>query len=78
VLNWISRPEQASAFRSTYGEDTYQAMLRTLDDPTRLARTYALVIPGWMVRRFNDLADHRGYERLSGPTADDVYQAFAA
>lgn len=78
VMNWISRPEQASAFRATYGEETYQAMLRTLDDPSRLARTYALVIPGWMVRSFNRLAEHRGYERILAPSAADVFQAFAA
>ncbi len=45
-MNWVARPEQAAAFKATYGEVTYQAMLRTLDDPRRLARTFALVIPG--------------------------------
>jgi GMP synthase-like glutamine amidotransferase len=67
VVNWVARPEQAAAFKATYGESTYQAMLRTLDDPHRLARTYALVIPGWLSRKFNALARHRGYAELAPP-----------
>jgi GMP synthase-like glutamine amidotransferase len=67
VMSWVARPDQAAAFRETYGELTYQAMLRTLDDPRRLARTYALVIPGWMARRFNVLARARGYAELEPP-----------
>jgi GMP synthase-like glutamine amidotransferase len=67
VINWVARPEQAAAFKETYGEVTYQAMLRTLDDPRRLARTYALVIPGWMTRKFNQLARSRGYAELPPP-----------
>jgi GMP synthase-like glutamine amidotransferase len=70
VMNWVSRPEQAEAFKATYGVATYEAMLRTLDDPKRLARTYALVIPGWLTRRFNLLAAHRGWAELSPPVAD--------
>ena len=27
VMNWVARPEQAAAFKATYGEVTYQAML---------------------------------------------------
>ncbi len=76
VVNWISRPEQAAAFKATYGEVTYQAMMRTLDDPRRLARTYALVIPRWLVRRFNALAPHRGYMELP-PVEDAVPERFA-
>lgn len=68
VMNWIARPEQAAAFKATYGEVTYQAMLRTLDDPRRLARTYALVIPGWLARKFNELAIFREYMELPPPT----------
>jgi hypothetical protein len=77
VMNWVARPEQAAAFKATYGEVTYQAMLRTLDDPRRLARTFALVIPGWLTRQFNLLAPSRGYEP-AGPPSDDVSSAFQA
>jgi homoserine O-succinyltransferase/O-acetyltransferase len=77
VMNWVARPEQAAAFKATYGEMTYQAMLRTLDDPRRLARTYALVIPGWLSRRFNELAPHRGYCELP-PPSENVSEAFKA
>jgi GMP synthase-like glutamine amidotransferase len=68
VMNWVARPEQAAAFKATYGEVTYQAMLRTLDDPRRLARTYALVIPGWLTRKFNEFASNREYSELPPPT----------
>jgi homoserine O-succinyltransferase len=77
VMNWVARPEQAAAFKATYGEVTYQAMLRTLDDPRRLARTFALVIPGWLVRRFNALGVPRGYASLE-PPSEDVSGAFEA
>ena len=76
VMSWVARPEQAAAFRATYGEETYQAMLRTLDDPNRLARTFALVIPGYLQRRFNLLAGARAYAPIAAPTADDVAAAF--
>ncbi|AKT40859.1 hypothetical protein [Chondromyces crocatus] len=77
VVNWISRPEQAAAFKATYGEVTYQAMLRTLDDPRRVARTYTLLIPGWLTRRFNLIAPHRGYTPLS-PVPDVVPERFTS
>ncbi len=76
VVSWVARPEQAEAFRATYGEETYQAMLRTLDDPTRLAKTYALVIPGFLVRKFNALATARGWREIDAPTGDDVLAAY--
>jgi GMP synthase-like glutamine amidotransferase len=77
VMNWVARPEQAAAFKATYGEVTYQAMLRTLDDPRRLARTFALVIPGWLTRRFNAIAPHRDYCELP-PPSENVAGAFEA
>jgi homoserine O-succinyltransferase len=77
VMNWVARPEQAEAFKAQYGEFTYQAMLRTLDDPRRLARTYALVIPGWLNRRFNMLAERRGYCELP-PPSENAAAAFEA
>jgi GMP synthase-like glutamine amidotransferase len=77
VMNWVARPEQAAAFKATYGEVTYQAMLRTLDNPRRLARTFALVIPGWLVRKFNELATSRGYAPVGAPS-EDVSSAFQA
>ena len=67
VMNWVSRPEEAEAFRNAYGEKTYHAMLRTVDDPARLARTYSLFVPGWLTRKFNALAARRGYREVSAP-----------
>jgi GMP synthase-like glutamine amidotransferase len=77
VMNWVAPPEQAAAFKATYGEVTYNAMLRTLDDPRRLARTFALVIPGWLARHFNELAVSRGYAPVGAPS-EDVSGAFQA
>lgn len=73
VVNWVARPEQAAAFRATYGDSTYRAMLRTLDDPRRLARTYALVIPGWLSRKFNSLARYRGYAEVTPPPENAAF-----
>jgi len=76
VVSWVARPDQAAAFKATYGEVTYQAMLRTLDDPRRLARTFALMIPGWLSRKFNLAALERGYNQISSPDDNDVLDAF--
>lgn len=76
VVSWVSRPDQAAAFKATYGEATYQAMLKTLDDPRRLARTFALVIPGWLARKFNLAAPERGYNPIPPPNDEDVIDAF--
>jgi hypothetical protein len=45
-------------------------MLKTLDDPQRLARTYALLIPGWLARSFNALAPARGWNPVPAPEHD--------
>ena len=42
-------------------------MMKTLDDPSRLARTYALLIPGWLTSRFNQLALRRGLRGIPAP-----------
>jgi GMP synthase-like glutamine amidotransferase len=79
VMNWLSRPEEAEAFRSAYGDKTYQAMLRTVDDPARLARTYSLFVPGWLTRKFNALASTRGYRELAAPVHEvEAAEACAA
>jgi GMP synthase-like glutamine amidotransferase len=70
VLNWLERPEQAKAVIETYGELIYRRMCKTIDDPTRLARTYALLLPGWMARTFNTLAQERDWAPVDMPTYD--------
>ncbi len=70
VLNWLERPEQAKAVIETYGELIYRRMCKTIDDPSRLARTYALLLPGWMARSFNALALDRDWAPLEMPTYD--------
>jgi GMP synthase-like glutamine amidotransferase len=72
ALAWIRRPEQAAACIEAYGQLTYDRMLVSLDDPTRLARTFAVLIPGWLDRAFDALAMERGYSPigLTGPGAE--------
>ena len=70
VIAWITRPEKAKAFKETYGEVLYDRMMKSLSDPNRLARTFALLIPGWLTRRFNELAAVRGYRTVTKPEND--------
>jgi hypothetical protein len=60
ALAWLRRPEQTRAAIDAYGEVTYARMLRSLDDPTRLERTFRKLIPGWLNRAFDRWAERRG------------------
>lgn len=71
VLAWIYRPEHAADLVDAYGQSLYDRMLKTLADPTRLARTYALLIPGWLTHRFNEhIARVRGLNPIPEPEQD--------
>jgi GMP synthase-like glutamine amidotransferase len=70
VLNWLERPEQAKAVIETYGEIIYRRMCKTIDDPARLARTYALLLPGWLARNFNAMAPEHDWAPVDMPTYD--------
>lgn len=70
VMAWVARPDQAEAFKLAYGITTYERMLKTLDNPQRLARTFALLIPGWMTRKFNAIAERNGWRPLPPPIQD--------
>jgi GMP synthase-like glutamine amidotransferase len=70
VMAWVARPDQAEAFKVAYGVVTYERMLKTLDNPLRLARTFALTIPGWMTRKFNAMAARHGWNPLPPPVQD--------
>lgn len=67
VMAWINRPEHAAALKDAYGNSLYERMIKTLSDPTRLARTYALLIPGWLTQQFNRLAQVRGLKPIGPP-----------
>jgi GMP synthase-like glutamine amidotransferase len=70
VVAWIHRPEKAEAFKEAYGQELYERMLKSLDDPARLAKTFALLIPGWLTRQFNLLAPQRGWKPVEAPQQD--------
>jgi GMP synthase-like glutamine amidotransferase len=67
ALAWLLRPEQTRAAVEAYGEITYQRMLKSLDDPARLTRTFEHFIPGWLVRKFNELALERRWTPVDLP-----------
>lgn len=72
VLAWMQMEEHAGRLKDQYGEDLYARMLKSLNDETRLARTYALFVPGWLTHRFNDFARERGLVPLAIPELDVV------
>ncbi len=67
VVNWLSKREQAESFVQAYGYTTYERMIKTLDNPQRLARTFSLLIPGWLTRKFNALALTRDWHPIQAP-----------
>lgn len=71
VVAWINRPEHAADLKDAYGQSLYERMIKTLADPNRLARTYALLIPGWLRHRFNEhIAPERGLRPIPAPEQD--------
>jgi GMP synthase-like glutamine amidotransferase len=77
ALAWIAKPDQAKAVIDAYGQVTYIRMLQTLDDPMRLARTYAVMVPGWLARRFNRLARLRDWNPIEKPVYDpNLFKGF--
>jgi len=70
VMNWIERPEHKVAVQDAYGEVLYDRMVKSLANPDRLAKTFALLIPGWLTYRFNELAPSRDWKPLDAPSQD--------
>lgn len=64
IFNWIDRPEQQKAFVDSYGDLTFDRMLKTIKNPERVARVHHEVIPGWMRRRFNAISAARGWDAM--------------
>ena len=65
AMAWLVRPEQTAAAVLAYGELTYARMLKSLDDPSRLVRTFERFIPGWLDRKFDELARARAWQPVS-------------
>jgi len=72
VMNWIERPEHKVAVQDAYGEALYDRMVKSLGNPERLAKTFALLIPGWLTYRFNEIAPARGWKPLDPPEQADA------
>ncbi len=67
VMAWIEKPEHKAAVEDAYGKTLYERMVKSLGNPERLAKTFALLIPGWMTYRFNELARSRDWRPLEEP-----------
>jgi GMP synthase-like glutamine amidotransferase len=70
VMAWVERPESRVRLIDAYGDDLYEKMVKSLSDPQRLARTFALLIPSWLAFRFNELAAVRGLDPVPLPEFD--------
>lgn len=70
VMAWIVKPEHQTAVEGAYGAELYTRMVKSLDNPVRLAKTFALFIPGWLALRFNEMAPARGWAPVAPPDAD--------
>lgn len=70
VLTWVEKPEHADRLIDAYGNGLYERMLTTLRDPGRLGKTFALVIPSWLTRRFNRWAAARDLKPIGMPVED--------
>jgi hypothetical protein len=64
AMAWLVRPEQTAAAVEAYGELTYARMIKSLDDPARLVRTFERFIPGWLGRKFDEIAAARAWQPL--------------
>jgi len=80
AATWLHNPDKAREAIDAFGEVTYRRMLKTLDAPDRLARTFVLLIPGWLVRKFNGQAPQRGWNQVPPPSfeRDWALDAFGA
>ena len=70
VMAWVEKPESRARLVDAYGDDLYEKMVKSLSDPQRLARTFALLIPSWLAFRFNELAAVRGLAPIAAPEFD--------
>ncbi|MBI5548702.1 MAG: hypothetical protein HY901_32880 [Deltaproteobacteria bacterium] len=75
LMAWVYSPEHAGEFKKAYGEPLYQRMLKTLEDPSRVARTFAIFVPSWLHDRFDAWAQQRGLNPV-GPPEQDLNEFF--
>lgn len=67
VMAWVDKPESQEALRKAYGSALFERMVKSVTNRDRLAKTFALLIPGWLTYRFNELAPDRGWTPLAPP-----------
>lgn len=78
VEAWVLDPKHAEEFKTAYGDALYDRMVHTLEDPTRVDRTFSMVVPGWLHEQFNRLAADRGYKPLPALEPQSIYAITAA
>lgn len=72
VMAWIEKPEHKVAVTDAYGQLLYDRMVKSLSNPDRLAKTFSLLIPGWLTYRFNELARKRNWKAMPIPTKIEI------
>lgn len=72
VMAWIEKPEHKVAVTDAYGQLLYERMVKSLADPDRLGKTFSLLVPGWLVHRFNELAPARGLRPVAVPDRVEI------
>ena len=64
IRGWICREDKKVELIDVYGEELWESMMRTVDMEDRVIKTRKLIIPGWLRRKFNFLADRRGWNKI--------------
>ncbi|CAN5487512.1 hypothetical protein BH09MYX1_BH09MYX1_25290 [soil metagenome] len=72
IMAWVEKPESQEALRVAYGDVLLDKMKASMSNPERLAKTFALLIPGWLTYRFNEIAEARGYRPIEAPVQGDM------
>ncbi|HEY3447263.1 MAG TPA: hypothetical protein VGK67_12900 [Myxococcales bacterium] len=75
LMAWVYNEERAAEFKKAYSEALYQRMIKTLDDPSRVARTFAIFVPTWLHEKFDVWAAHHGLNPV-GPPVQDLNEFF--
>lgn len=64
IRAWICREDKKQELINVYGEELWESMIKTVDREDRVIRTRKKIIPGWLNRKFNILAENNGWVKI--------------
>lgn len=64
IRAWICREDKKQELINVYGEELWQSMIKTVDREDRVIRTRKKIIPDWLNRKFNILAEKNGWKKI--------------